>query len=254
MKIWIQSGNNKLSANIFRPVSSLNKLAVLLPGNLDSKDYPHMTMLARDLAKNGYTAISFDPTGTWESEGVISQYSVTQYLADLDLVIKDAISRNGKDFDQIVLLGHSLGGMISMLYTADHREISVVVGIMPSHDFLKIKYITDRLEKWQTQGYNISRRDLPGNVTQYREYKVPYSFIEDRSKYDLLEAVKKYDKQLILVAGENDQMTSPGYVKEIYDVANEPKQFLLVKGIGHDYRKKTEDIEKVNKLIIEKII
>ena len=43
------------------------KLALVLPGRLDTKDYIHNTSLVDYLSRRGYFALSFDPPGTWES-------------------------------------------------------------------------------------------------------------------------------------------------------------------------------------------
>ncbi|MDD5068999.1 MAG: hypothetical protein PHN89_05405, partial [Candidatus Pacebacteria bacterium] len=37
------------------------KLAIIIPGRLDSKDYIHNTILVDYLAGRGYLALSFDP-------------------------------------------------------------------------------------------------------------------------------------------------------------------------------------------------
>ena len=51
--------------------SESKKLALVLPGKLDTKDYSHMKSHVKYLAIMGYFALSFDPPGTWESKGDI---------------------------------------------------------------------------------------------------------------------------------------------------------------------------------------
>lgn len=57
-----------------------NKVALILPGRLDTKDYVHMQSHVRHLADEGYYALSFDPPGTWESPGDLSIYTTDTYL------------------------------------------------------------------------------------------------------------------------------------------------------------------------------
>lgn len=81
------SRGKKIAAVIQRPDEETNKLAILCPGFLDSKDYAHLRMLADDLVEQGYTSVRFDPTGTWESESDISEYLTSQYLNDIRSVL-----------------------------------------------------------------------------------------------------------------------------------------------------------------------
>jgi len=86
-RIKIPNGKGQmLSLAVNYPAKINDLLAILCPGFLDSKDYAHLKNLAEDLSAMGYTVVRLDPTGTWESEGDISEYTVTQYLADINSV------------------------------------------------------------------------------------------------------------------------------------------------------------------------
>lgn len=84
-----------------------SKLALVLPGRLDTKSYIHNTRLVDYLASRGYFALSFDPPGTWESPGDITLYTTTNYLKAVDELIEYF---GGKP---TLLAGHSRGGTIS---------------------------------------------------------------------------------------------------------------------------------------------
>jgi len=147
-----------LAAVIHRPAVKTEKLAILCPGYLDTKDYTHLTMLAEDLASQGYTAVRFDPTGTWESDGDISEYLTSQYLKDIESVLEHMLAEGG--YSYILLGGHSRGGQVSILYAARDLRISEVLGIMPSHAPVEGK----RREDWESAGVSNSSRDIPGNT------------------------------------------------------------------------------------------
>ena len=236
---------NKISSVIHYPDKPSEKLAILLPGYLDSKDYPHLIALAEDLKNDGYTAVRFDPTGTWESGGDISDYTITQYLKDIKNVLEYMLQQ--KDYRRILLGGHSRGGMVSILYAARDPRISNVVGIMSSSGPIEGKM----REEWQKTGIRTSYRDLPDKKDQRIKFNVPFSHAEDRDKYNVVEDVKKVKVPIILVAGELDDLVLPDDVREIFSNANEPKKFVIVKGIDHDYRLNNQDIKKVNREIID---
>lgn len=57
-----------------------SKVALVLPGKLDTKDYASMRSHVDFLAGKGFFALSFDPPGTWESPGDIGLYTTTSYI------------------------------------------------------------------------------------------------------------------------------------------------------------------------------
>lgn len=247
MRIKIPTAKGNIAAVVDEPKEKTEKLAILCPGYLDSKDYDHLRTLAEDLAKIGYTTVRFDPIGTWESEGDISDYTTTEYLKNVREVLEYMLKQN--NFKRILIGGHSRGGMVSLLYASQDPRISKVLGIMPSRLYMD-KNDTRVLEAKRT-GYSISYRDLPDNKDRKREFVVPYSHFEDNIKYDRLKAIKKIKIPMIIIAGELDALEPPQSVKQIFDNANEPKKFILIKGVGHDYRHNISEVKIVNDEILK---
>jgi pimeloyl-ACP methyl ester carboxylesterase len=250
--IKVRSGKYLLTATICKSEEGgREKLAVLLPGFLDSKNYRGIAQLAEDVTELGFTSVRFDPTGTWESEGKIEEYSISQYLKDVEAVVDFMIKQNGKPFKAMVILGHSLGALMSILYGAKDEKVSGVVSIMPPQSFVRPDNFKDRVIKWKKDGEKVSTRDLPEDRNTFRKYPVPFSFVEDAMKYDSLKVVGKIKKPLLLMAGELDDLITPDHVREIFEAANEPKKLVILKGIGHDYRLNDEEIPVVNQPIME---
>ncbi len=246
IKIKNSNGQN-ISAIVNCSTKSYNRLAILCPGYLDTKDYKHLTTLAERLVEKGYDVVRFDPTGTWESEGDISEYTTTQYLADIKSILEYMVNKNL--YDYVLLGGHSRGGQVSILFAAENPKINAVFGIMPSQG----KVEEEDKKEWREAGVRLSKRDLPNDQSKTVEFKVPYSHMQDREQYNTLEAVKTVRAPIVLVAGELDDIVEPAEVKEIFDDANEPKRFVLIEDIGHDYRLSESEISKVNSRIIENL-
>lgn len=238
------SKGQKIAAVIHRPNIDTNKLAILCPGYLDTKDYMHLVALADSLANHGYTAIRFDPTGTWESEGDTSEYLTSQYLKDINSVLEYMIKEG--DYKNVLLGGHSRGGQVSILYAARDPRISEVLGIMPSSGGVE----GQQREKWEKFGVRISYRDIPSSDEQ-KEFRVPFIHVLDRDQFDALADTKKIKVPVVLIAGELDISVPWQKVKKLFDNANEPKKFILAKGIDHEYRHKLADIEKINVMALE---
>lgn len=240
----------KIAVVIHRPETKTEKLAILCPGYLDSKDYNHLVFLADDLSSSGYTVVRFDPAGTWESGDNISDYNTTQQLEDIKSIIEYMLQE--QNYEYILLGGHSRGGYVSILYASRDPRVSVVLAIMSPYSLIRTVN-TDKINKWKIDGFKTSSRDVP-NSNEKREFSVPYSDMEDSKKYDLLEDVKKLKIPLVLVAGELDDVIPPSDVRLIYDNANEPKNLVILKNINHDYRHNINNIKLVNEKILQSIL
>ena len=249
-KVKIKNTLGKNIASVVNyPKKNTKKLAILCPGYLDTKDYNGLLYLAEALSEKGYTAVRFDPSGTWESEGDISDYTMTQYLKDVRSV--KGYMLKSKNYDYILLVGHSRGGRVSLLYATQDPDISMVVGIMPSA--VSMPRGADKKgnsDRWKKEKIQIEIRDIPGNQKEKKQFSVPCSFLEDSFKYNVLDEISKLHIPVLFIAGGSDTTVFFTEVKKIFDRANKPKKFIVISGIGHDYRHYIDQIEKVNKEII----
>lgn len=246
VKIHTNLGLNISATRIFSKESS-KKLAIICPGFLDSKDYTHLKDLAQQLAEAGFEVFRVNPIGTWDSEGDISLYSTTQYLKDIKSVLDFALSE--REYSEVLLGGHSRGGQISVLYAAQDDRITKVLAIMPSTS----KTMTGpRYYNWEKDGFQISKRDDPHDSNKMVEFKVPYSHVQNRGPWQVLEEVKKVKVPILIVVGLEDKIALPEDIQELYENANVPKKILLLPGVGHDYRK-YPNCHEINKKMIENL-
>lgn len=222
------------------------KLALVLPGQLDTKDYPHMRGHVDFLAENGFLALSFDPPGTWESPGDIALYNMTNYLKAIDELIEHFGIR------PTLTVGHSRGGAMSMLAGLTNPEVEAFACIMSNYTYDPIinKNYDSRhgVDEWKETGFKISYRDLPSDPSKKIEFKLPYSFIEDQRKYDMLNKLKKCTKPKLFIYGSQDELVKPDMVKFEFDVTPEPK-YIYELNSGHDYRRSPDLIQEVNRVI-----
>lgn len=244
-KIFIKSNKGNLAIAIH---GNGSKLIVICPGKLDSKDYPHLIDLAERFSQIGYTAVRMDPTGTWESDGSDDDFTTTQYLQDVKAIIDHMLQ--DRAYDQIIIAGHSMGGYISLLATTMDERITGAIAIMSPYA-LNRPGNTEKLEEWEQVGFRVSKRDIP-NSNEFRFYKLPYAHAKDRLQYNILERKAGIKVPVLLVSGEKDDKVKANDVKKLYDELNTRKEYLEIEGVGHDYRKRRDEIEKVNTLIIEK--
>jgi hypothetical protein len=208
------------------------KLALVLPGQLDTKDYPHMKSHVNMLEKLGFFALSFDPPGTWESPGSIDIYNMTNY----DKAINEIIEHYGNK--PTVVIGHSRGGSMAILAGINNKHVKGFVSIFSAADY------TD-YNRYKKESF----RDLPENPNKRKSFILPKSFVEDSKKYNMLPRLKNCYKPKLFVFGKYDNLIKPVYIKEAYDISAQPKE-LVEFDSDHDYRKDPKLIEEMNEVII----
>jgi pimeloyl-ACP methyl ester carboxylesterase len=218
------------------------KVALVLPGYLDSKDYTHMRSHVEFLATQGYFAMSIDPPGTWESDEDISKYSIPNYLA--------AISELIEYLDRpTLLMGHSLGGFMASLIAPGNARVEGLVAMMCPHVYMRDQNKAS-FERWQREGVRVSQRDLPQVAGQFRSFRVPYAFAASSVGYESLKGLETFTGPKLFIAGSHDTTITPEMMKELFDASAEPKQLAILNS-DHDYRHDQHAIDQVNSLVGE---
>ena len=216
------------------------KLAIVIPGRLDTKDYIHNTSLVDYLASRGYFALSFDPAGTWESPGDIDLYTTTNLIKSVNELIEFFGNK------PTLLAGHSRGGTIAMLAGPKNSYITHIIPI-----FSYYGAPSDPADERIVDGKVMSYRDLPpGNTKtkEQREFGLPLNYFEDGKQYNALAGLKNCTKPKLFFYGVEDDMNDPEDVKLAYEKSAEPKEIHALNS-DHDYRYHPEIIEEVNKTI-----
>ena len=216
------------------------KLAIVLPGRLDTKDYASCKSHIEYLADKGYFAVSFDPPGTWDSPGGIELFTTTNYIKAVGEVIEYYGNK------PTLLLGHSRGGSTASLAGAQHPHVIGLVCIMSSYGAPSAPN-----PKAVVAGVQMEYRDLPPGIQKTdkkKEFALPLSYFTDGEQYDVLGVLKTCTKPKLLFYGIYDKFNSPERVKEVYGIIPEPKMIHELNS-EHDYRYHPEIITEVNKTL-----
>lgn len=206
------------------------KHALLLPGYLDTPEYQHFRVFTVRLEELGYVVDALDPCELWSS-GDVSRYSVTNYINHVKSVIN---AYNAPD--EVVLIGHSLGGLVAIVVGSDPR-VSSVIALSAPPDLLASAV------KW-THGYRISRRDLPNDPDHYRTFAIPESFVEDALKYSAVRVVDQVRGRLMILIGEDDVVVTPERTMQIVDRARDP-HIVRLPMLEHGFRRSAADCVRV---------
>jgi hypothetical protein len=223
-------------ATYIRGDEASKRVALVLPGKLDTKDYPRMRSHVDFLADQGFFALSFDPPGTWDSLGGIELYTMTNYLKAINELIEYFGSK------PTILLGHSRGGSMAMLGAIENPYVTHFIAVMSSAG-------ASMPEKPMKPGdISISYRDIPGNPDEKKKFELPFSFFKDSARYNVFEGLKSCTKQKLFIMGTRDVTTEPEEVKAAYEAAAQPKEFREINS-DHDYRWHPHLIKEVNQVV-----
>ena len=231
-------------------------LAIILHGLGGFKEQKHIETFAQAFKKAGYTVLRYDATNSFgESEGAYEDATVTSYYQDLEDVIKWAKEQDWY-IEPFVLVGHSLGGICSILYAQKYSNqvkalapISTVVSgtlRIEAHEKFLGK---EHLENWRKTGWYESKSiSKPGIIK-----RLPWSHIEDNLKYNILEKADKLKFPVLLIVGDRDTSTPPEHQKLLFEALPGPKEFHIIKGSPHTFRKK-EHLAEIKQIFKDWIV
>lgn len=203
------------------------KLALLLPGYIESPDYHHLVVIDQHLTRNGYQVIRVDACHLWET-GDGHSYSTTDYINQVKEIVRSYLPQNPTE---ILLVGHSLGCLVSLVVGQEVPGVSKIVCLCPPSSLDKSDH------KW-VDGFRVSQKDLPGDSQKFRQFSVPFSFTNDRKQYSIIDSLKSNQLPLQIIMGTLDPSTSE--LSPIIKVLNKVN-FQVIEAMGHDFRQ-SEDL------------
>ncbi len=225
-------------------------LAFVMHGLGGYKEQPQIIAFAEAFRDKDLTVVRFDTTNTYgESDGDYADATTTNYLADLEDVIKWAGVQPWYQ-EPFYLAGHSLGSFCIVLYAEEHPNkvkglapISTVVSGKLSLETPKYK---ETLKDWERSGWREEKSEsVPGLVK-----KLKWSHNLDRLKYDVLPEARKLIMPIILVAGDKDASTPIEHQKVLFEVIpSNKKEFHVIKGAPHTFLEPKQISEVKNHLL-----
>lgn len=215
---------------------------IILHGFTGYKEESHIEELAKSLAKNGFAAITFDCSGSGESEGTFEKdYLVSNYLEDIKYIYNYVQKLEFVDKNRIGVVGHSMGGMLSVIFASMQPKIKACIAISPTTTMIAANWIKAVIEEWERVGWFNKEFSRDG-----KRIEIPFSFVADANKFNALNFVQKLHCPFLMILGLEDNVVVPNDSKKIFKIADNQKELLEIPGMNHDYKKHSELIKKVN--------
>ncbi|MDE3838972.1 alpha/beta hydrolase [Bacillus methanolicus] len=165
---------------------------------------------AHALTLDGFVVVRFDYEGCGESPGVYGNSGLDELIEQTKAVIDFGIKLKNIDYNQVVLLGHSLGGATALLTAVeDGRVNKLILWSAVAHPYEDIRKIVGREKVMNLK--KVSAIDHLG-------YSFTAKFFQSLEKYHPLIAARNFSKDVLLIHGTNDEEIPAKYSADFEQV------------------------------------
>ncbi|MGH1456017.1 MAG: alpha/beta hydrolase family protein [Alphaproteobacteria bacterium] len=238
---YIVNSRSQRIAYIYSPASAAGEgfpVVMFLGGFRSDMEGTKALYLEEQCKARGQGFIRFDYTGHGSSGGLFEEGAIGAWRDDAKCVLDQVVRGN------VVLVGSSMGGWISLLLLLERAErIAGVVGIAAAPDFTK------EIEAQLTpEQMDIMMRD--GRIEVPNDYSdEPYIFtrdlIEDGRKNSLLDGSYNINVPMVLVQGKMDDDVPWEKALRIQKAFDGPKTDVVFVDDGDHRLSKPDELEVI---------
>jgi uncharacterized protein len=237
--------NNKIAVTIYGYENFLKKPCIIyVHGFKGFKDWGFVPYMAEYFAETGYSVITFNFShngiGAVKDEFTeMDKFADNTYSLETD-ELSEVLDAHFFGFfgetenNQIGMIGHSRGGAVAILTAARRKEISALA--VWSAISRVDRYTEHQKKEWKEKGA-VEVVNSRTNQIMRLNLKVLDDIEKNKDKkLDIQKAVKKYNRPLLIVHGEQDVTVPSKEGEDIYSWANPKKSELkLVPAAGHTF-------------------
>jgi alpha/beta superfamily hydrolase len=251
-KVWIECEEARLYSKMYLP-DVLPAPALLICHGMDRQGFHFLnfyTQLAETACNNGFVSLVFDFRGVGNSTGKFDYGSGEQL--DVRCALNYLTSRHEVTPNEVFVVGHSLGGAVSLYALRNDRRIRGLVlwSVPKNHEYNVRKFITRTRGKLGLYLFLFfSRIDRFFNVSNIFKLQVHginlrlKDVTEKLMKINECEAVSRLTNlPLLIVVGDEDVIVGEDEARQVFSCAQEPKSLLVIKGADHNYKGKENEL------------
>ncbi|MEI7961228.1 MAG: prolyl oligopeptidase family serine peptidase, partial [archaeon] len=177
--------------------------------------------------------------GTFEND-----YRFENYLEDALSAIKKLKEYGFIDEKNVFVWGHSMGGQLGFWVAHKDKSVKAICSVSAPTG-IDQTLIGKEMEKIKFKNYYEKQSKRQGTI------RIPYEFFKNRKTFDLEKILNVIKQPKLIIWGTIDTVVEPNETEKLFNMAKDPKEKLIIEGMGHDYKKYPELIEKVNARVIE---
>lgn len=203
-EVFCQNGPNKIAGTLYRPEERAGQQGIVILAHGLNGTAEDNRIYARILAEAGIAVYAFDFCGgsnNGKSDGNTTSMSVKTEMTDLDCVVEKVKSWDWVDPENVVLMGESLGGLVSSLTAAQREDIRALVLFYPAFS------LQDNMHTLFGSSANIP------DTFSFMGMELGRTFGEDLWDLDAYARIEAYTGEVLIVHGTKDATVPYGYSK-----------------------------------------
>ena len=226
---WVQNGDHRIFGVAYVPNVD-GKMPLVIFSHELGNDHTSGERYAERLAEAGYAAYVFDfcggTVGGNKSDGSNKGMSILTEASDLEAVLEASKSWDFVDPDRIVLLGGSMGGLVTTVVGSTHQE--EIAGMILMYPALSAK-VDSGAERYESED------EIPDDVSLFGGWiHVGKNYITDLWKVDFNELLSSYQGHMLLLHGDKDGTVPLSWSEDAKEIIPDC-EFYVIKNGGHEF-------------------
>lgn len=253
--VSILNKNGKEISILAEPTEFIAGTAVLLHSASGIAETRLMDTIAEAFKIRGFSLVRFDASNALgDLEGDYSKFTTTSYKGDLEAVI-EWVGMQSWWQEPLVLVGHSLGGLVAGLYASEHQaEVDELILFAPtlsgtSYENALSIHETEMLEMWRSTGTRKVKHPISDE-----EFSLPYTFVEDMKKYSLEDQSNNLSMPITIYSGTLDTVSPVSDLEAFCNTIGKHATLQKLSDVRHilNSRKENEHIaQKLTKMHLQ---
>ena len=225
----MQNGEFSIYGIAYVP-DGMSKAPLVIFSHELGNDHTSGERYAQRLAAAGYAAYIFDfcggTVGGNKSDGSNKGMSILTEASDLEAVLASAKAWDFVDADRIVLLGGSMGGLVTTVVGSRHQE--EIAGMILMYPALSAK-ADSGAERYATEA------DIPEDVSLFGGWiHVGKNYITDLWTVDFDQLLSSYQGHLLLLHGDKDSTVPISWSENAKEIIPDC-EFHVIKNGRHGF-------------------
>ena len=181
--------------------------------------------LAEDLAAAGFMALRFDFSGNGQSEGDFAQSTYSKHIGEMQTAADLLVSKGA---GWVGAAGHSMGGLLCFLSAAQSSVIRAVCAIGSRISSMKASHFLSSAQR------EILERTGEVNFTSRGRFlTITEAFFADADGFDLPVLLTSFDKPLLLIHGDQDEIIPVAEAYRARKISDERIGLEVISGADH---------------------
>ncbi|WP_027384453.1 alpha/beta hydrolase family protein [Epilithonimonas caeni] len=239
--IILKGQKDFLADVIFPDLDEKLPLIIFVHGYKGYKDWGAWELMGEKVAEAGSYFVKFnfshngttieDPNDFADLEA-FGENNYSKELDDLEVVIDHFKGQKEVDPQNIILLGHSRGGGISIIKASENENISKLI-TLASVSTLDRFPKNEAFENWKNEGVYFvenarTKQKMPHYFQFYKDFEI------DKERYDIEKACKKLTIPALFIHGSDDESVPLEHSQKLNQWTKN-SQLKIIENAGHTF-------------------